>query len=573
MIIVSNDFKKAIKDSERRIKGYVEAIYDVPDVTVTPTASYTSTYSSISDIVNGIRVEKEYGSLDYLPLDGSRLTVLNGTNDNAGYISDDLFEEISNPTITLSFASTTIKGMTLYFKDNAPTSLTLTYSDSSTQTITDNENEVVQIIFEEPKALTGVTILINDMEYSDRKIKLWEVDLGITNVYKDRDLIEFTVDEEVNKLVEEVPINETNIILNNMNDLFNPLNPTGIVPYLSENSIIRPYVGVLTETDGVEYVKMGDFYFESYTNNSDSTTTLVGKNIIKRLEKELLKNDNETDFFKTSLSQTAFETFMSNYNYPINTLNWSHGVSSVALDKTGLLDFLKEMTFSQWNIMYADRDNKLNFKAIDTSIKETLTKNELLEDVSYKNIDKINTVRLMVTKTGSGVTVTNREVLSTTVTLSNASEVFLIESSSPQLALATLSQTGGTSASIISQGMYMAFVKVQGNVGDTVTLKFESTHDYNPYKDTQVKTNNKEPEIVLEFDSFANYLPAQYIQNSNILDIAPSYEMSFDYSGDPSIEAGDYINVETPYGYKPLFVQKNRIKFDGGLEGSIEGVE
>ena len=49
--------------------------------------------------------------------------------------------------------------------------------------------------------------------------------------------------------------------------------------------------------------------------------------------------------------------------------------------------------------------------------------------------------------------------------------------------------------------------------------------------------------------------------------------MSFDYNGDPSIESGDYINVETPYGYKPLFIQKNYFKFDGGLEGRIEGVE
>ena len=58
-----------------------------------------------------------------------------------------------------------------------------------------------------------------------------------------------------------------------------------------------------------------------------------------------------------------------------------------------------------------------------------------------------------------------------------------------------------------------------------------------------------------------------------ILEYTPSYEMSFDYNGDPSLEAGDYINVETPYGYKPLFIQKNKFKFDGGLEGSIEGVE
>ena len=82
--------------------------------------------------------------------------------------------------------------------------------------------------------------------------------------------------------------------------------------------------------------------------------------------------------------------------------------------------------------------------------------------------------------------------------------------------------------------------------------------------------------MVLEFDSFVNFFATSnlgYINNTNILERTPSYEMSFDYNGDPSLEAGDYINVETPYGYKKLFIQKNRFKFDGGLEGSIEGVE
>ena len=572
MIQVSNEFKKAIKEPERRIKGYVEMLYDLPSVTVTATAAMSSWYTDISEICNGNRVVNLYGSEDYLPLDGS-LLVMGDENINSGYITKRRYENLSNPRITLTFEETTIKGITMYFRTNIPTDLTINYSDGTTKTIQDNHNERIQVIFDVPKALTSVEININNVEHPERALYINEIDLGITDVYKDQNLIEFTVDEEVNKLVEEVPTNETNIILNNMSNLFNPLNPSGIVPYLSENTIIKPYIGVLTDGRGIEYVKMGEFYFDSYTNNSDATTTLVGKNIIKNLEKEVLKDDNKSIFFKTAMTQTDFTNFMGNYDYIINNINWTHGVPSVAVKSDKLLDFLKDMTFGQWNIMYADRDNKLNFSAINNTIKDNITKSELINDAEYKQIEKINTVRLYVDRTGSSKQVTNREVLKQNVNLTKADEIFLIQSVSPQLALATLSYSGGTSATIISQGIYMAFVEVTGDVGDTVTLTFSSDKDYDPYRDTQTKSLNITPEVVLEFDSFMNYNPLQYLTNSNILAITPSYEMRFDYNGDPSLEAGDYINVETPYGYKKLFIQKNRFKFDGGLEGSVEGVE
>ena len=251
-----------------------------------------------------------------MPLNGEYLTMDNTVNINAGYISDDLVENLSLPNVTISFTQTRLNGITMYFRNNIPKNLRIICSDDSIYDIENNDKEMVQVIFDTPKNLTYVTIAFFTMEYSDRKIYINEIDLGITQVYKDQDLIEFTVDEEVSKLVEEVPINETNITLNNMSDLFNPLNPSGIVPYLSENTLIKPYIGVLSENSGVEYVKMGEFYFDSYTNNSDSTTTLVGKNIIKQVETEILKDDNEFNLFKSSMNKSNFQTFMQNYNYP-----------------------------------------------------------------------------------------------------------------------------------------------------------------------------------------------------------------------------------------------------------------
>lgn len=570
MIAVSNEFKRAIKSDERRIKGYVEVVYDVPDIETTPVADYSSTYTNINEIDDGRRVENNYASLDYLPLDGTRLSVLNAINTNAGYISDDIFEDIQSPTLDLTFESSTIQGITIYFKDNYPTNMTLEFSDLSSITV-EPDNEIVQVIFDEPKTITSVSITINEMEYSDRKIKIQEIDLGISYVYQDQDLIEFTVDEEVNKLVEEVPTNETSITINNMQDLFNPLNPQGVVKYLTDGSKIIPHIGVLTETQGVEFVKMGEFYFDSYTNNSDKTTTLTGKNIIKQLESETFKNDNETDFFQTLFTQEKFESFMGNYKYQWDIEYYKTVWFTIYLQHNNLMTLLKDISFINTTLLYGDRNNTMKMRLIDTNIKDQLTKSELLNDVEYKSIEKLNVLNLNRTVTSSGTT-TSREIYSGSVVLEQSPQYVLCKISSPNVLGATVSQSGGTSASIVGQaGLFMCFVKVTGNIGDTVTIKLNSTNDKQVGKQLLTKSlrtsNEKEVPITIDTDLFRRVDEIMTLEN------APSYEINFEYNGDPSLEAGDYIEVETPYGYKPVFIQKNRFTFNGGLSGSIEGVE
>lgn len=582
MIAVSNEFKKAIKSDERRIKGYVEVLYDLPNVETTPSSTYIqSTYTDINQITNGIRVENLYGSIDYLPLDGTYLTMSPNTeeNINSGYISNETFENINTPEFTINLAQTTkLNGVTLYFRTNIPTQITLYYVlgvDYDEQIITNNDKDSVQVIFNSPKDVDQIIVYINSMEYSNRKIYINEIDLGLSAVYKDQDLIEFTVDEEVNKLVEEVPTNETSITINNMYDLFNPLNPQGVVKYLTDGSKIIPHIGVLTETQGVEFVKMGEFYFDSYTNNSDKTTTLVGKNVIKRLDSESLRNDNESDFFAMVMSEIRFKNFMSNYDYEYVT-NWKIGSSNVLWRENNLLKFLKDLAFWQVNLFYGNRDNVLIYRDIDTTIKDSLTKSELLNDVEYKTIEKLNTINIVkntYTGTSGGST---SDFLKETVTLSKTSEVFLIISDSPNMMFATVSQTGGTSASIVSAGFYLAFVKVTGNIGSEVTLTFNGLTGQSV---SQTLFSKQEEGTVipkvLEFNSGIYYVVNDVVMDRifEVIENAPSYEINFEYNGDPSLEAGDYIEVETPYGYKPVFIQKNTFRFNGGLSGSIEGVE
>lgn len=575
MISVSNEFKKAIKKTERQIKGYVEVLYDLPDISLIEeqtNTNITTNYTSLNQIFNGMRVENLYGSLDYLPLNGEYITMDDGINQNAGLISDELGDNLGGKYIAISFSQRVINGMTLYFRTNIPEEFRIELSDGSEIEIENNDKEMIQIIFDNPKTLRYANVVFLHMKYRDRKIYVNEIDLGITQVYKDQDLIEFTVDEEVNKLVEEVPTNETNITLNNMRDLFNPLNPQGIVPYLTEKTLIKPYIGVFTENSGIEYVKMGEFYFDSYTNNSDLTTTLVGKNIIKQVETEILKDDIEFDLFNSVMNKNNFKIYMLfNYDYKFDNLDFSTINSLNNINNKYLINLLKEISFFNTTLFYADRNNKLNLRNIDLDIKDNLTKTELIKDVEYKKIDKINTLMYLSPVQYSMNTTGSRLVYEREITLETSPQIVLCESNIPNMMDSITHVDGADSVSVISQGYYFTFIKITGTVGNTMTIRMASPYDMLETIGTKKRSNKgaNEKEVVINFESKI----VKDINSINTLNYTPSYEMKFDYNGDPSLEAGDYINVQTPYGYKPLFIQKNRFKFDGGLGGSIEGVE
>ena len=591
MISVSNEFKKAIKKPERQIKGYVEVLYDLPSQSYTPIVQIQPTYSSLEDLSNGSRVKNLYGSLDYLPLDGSYLTMDESNNENIGYISDDIADEyrfgifgsfhyhFENPI--------TIKGITVYTRTNIVTDYSIDTTKSDNTRIIyhgSNDKEVIQYIYDSPVEIIDVYINFDGMDDWSKKIYVEYIDLGVSQVYKNQDLIEFTVDEEVNKLVEEVPINETNITLNNMSDLFNPLNPKGIVPYLSENTLIKPFIGVLTDNSGVEYVKMGEFYFDSYTNNSDSTTTLVGKNIINQTKnmdiiQGLANHQEHNNYIDSSIPsmqdlrntrKALIESAGIECEVNINSLV-AHSIAN--MKSCNLLDYLKDCTAVTFGIVYANRDNKIILRNPVIPNVDVLTKNELINDAKYKKIEKINTINRKGIVFSGALTQNEYEVISYSFKLTSSPQLILVNHRN--LGFGTVNFTGASSVTTKHETEFFSIFEITGTIGTTVELTATTNYDIKEKESSKIFTYKQpnEKEVLLETKTYLHNISGNFELLNGQLDYAPSYEMSFDYNGDPSLEAGDYINVETPYGYKPLFIQKNRFRFDGGLEGSIEGVE
>ena len=391
-----------------------------------------------------------------------------------------------------------------------------------------------------------------------------------------------------------MPINETNVTINNINDLFNPLNPQGIVKYLTEGSLIIPYIGALTESLGVEYVKMGEFYFDNYTNNSDKTTTLVGKNIIKNIENSEITDGlvGSTDLFidkQTSTTPNLTTDIINRlgYNYEFNpTVKITYYLQF--LNSLNLMDYFKNLAIHDYSIFYVNRNNKLIIRNPISNVVENITKSELLKDVEYKKLERINTIKRMTTRE----TAQSESASGTNMTIFSSADNQYVLTKSPQniaiknnyhynvwgMSATNLTYTGATSAQIVYGSTIYTIVQVTGNVGDTVSLNCTYTNHTLTNKtleETYVVSNKQsgESEKIIENNMTFNAYPGRVRTDLGQLEYTPSYEISFNYNGDPSLEAGDYIEVETPYGYKSIFIQKNSFKFNGGLQGSIEGVE
>lgn len=585
MIAVSDKFKTAIKNDSRDVKGYVEILYS--NNNVKEKATFTTNIeafnkSKIGELFDGDRTGTDYASFEdgFFRLDGS-LSILND-NDNTGigFVSNEIYSNLTNKDFTITTTSDEkVEGMTLYFNDNIPTDLTILINNKDTYNIKNNK-KFVQIKFNEKTAIKTAKITINSVIRNDWRIRLQEVDFGLTGLYQENELIDFTIIEQVSKLAEEMPINELNVSLNNYEKQFDPINPQGITAYLNSSTIFRPFIGVQVD-DGIEYVNMGEYYLYNWDNKSDNTTTFTCRNILQRVSEEQLK-DGYGKFFKISMTKNMFLDFVnSNYNYDflLNTGKDNCG-STFMVDYNLLKDFLLDYALRTMSIIYADRNNNICIETIDNNIKETLHKEDLIENASFKIVDKINTVEIIKPKCVSGKTEYGEDdvyvnVVDETFTLTKQNEVFTIRNSGGNIfGLENVTHTGGSDAQVLSTGLYMAFVQITGNIGEQVSIKGEAI-DTMPSntKSSDIYTNRTdENEHRFVFDSPLNMAYNTDDLGQYILNQATKYEVQANYIGLPYITAGDTINIETEYGYKTIFVEKSELKFDGGLTGNITGV-
>lgn len=606
METVSESFKKAIKSNTREVKGYVEIIYkEIEQKDYTMTLSPTkANFSLDNEIVDGNKKIKNYASLEenYTLLDSSFiLPNYNIKGDNAGYISNEIFNNIERPILKIvnEEEPSSSSGITIYFKNNIAQkfSITIIKSDDTSLEINviDNQKEIYQYIFEEEISIKSLQLDLIQMEYDKRRIRIPEIDLGISQIYEGNDLVSFSTTEEIDLLLTSTPINDCQVNLNNYDNSFDPINPVGLAKYLTEDCIIKPYIGILTEENGIEYIKMGYFYLNDWSSDTDGNVTLNGKNLIAILSKTDLKSNG--DLLRNDMSNYNYLTnYLNNcYNYKFN-IELPYVYNMLYLNFYNLLDVLKYICSymlrkNNKRKFFISRENIITFNKLNQEVVENISRNELLEDAKFENKVPIKKVTIIGNNNNNYTDgESGKEIINAKYVLSKPVEyVWYVHNESTEnskgydyvytgdsFSFSYSCNNSNAKAEIIDMNCYMVYVKLSGEIGDEFSIILKDWVAKNSLRESKNIFNSKQEvgdELEIDFkntnkfsNSYTSSMADYYFDNDK------KYLISANYIGDPSLMPGDMVSIETKYGYKDVIITKQILKFDGGLSGTIEGV-
>lgn len=620
MISMSSEFKDAIKSDVRDSRGYIEVIgnnyidksnYSMTAYSYDSSVEEVSDISSISELNNNTRVINKYASFekDYFLLDGSFiLPSSENSNSNPGYISNEISKEddgryidgeFRNPiTIDITTSLSEVEGMTIYFDDDVFPTNFYYYNNGDRKAIVNN-SRVCHIFDTIIPTNNVIKIEIEEVNTPNRRLRIAEIDLGITNVYEGNDLKEFEVIEKVDALKQEMYINECNVILNNTNNQFNSVSPSGIAKYFN-GAIVKPYIGILTKTKGVEYCPCGVFYLMDWKNNSQTTTTLVCKSFFQKM------NDVKSYFSQPSTGFMDIESYINylfsawnykNYSYLGNANNFC--VFDNFRSLSSQLEQLRDLLIFSNLIGYVDRNGNIIIDNLKDELVDTITSSLL------KSSPAINTKTLI------------NQIVINEISCEN-----ITDSSTKTLLTKEFDITGDDNQFIcfdFDENLLVSYTfnniwpdsMLEGYVRGGFLFAFNVNTDfYHYYGDkkvgkttvtlTQTGTRNliKNPEIFnyqgdggkIEItDILFNRVMQSFIDRGyedigmRLIDAMKNtanfikkndakYSIEIDYNGDPSIEARDLIGLETRYGMMNVRIQEHKLKFNGALSGSIKGV-
>lgn len=600
MIAISDDFKDAIKDKNREVKGYAEVLYSHENIDGVLDSEGIGTdkaiiVSSESEVLNGNRVVTNYASLEenYFKLDGSFILPSDPLlleNVNTGYISDNIADNYINKKIRINnITNNNAKNMTIYFKDNIPSMVKIEIyyiidneTSEMTKIVDENLNNIVHFEFDEISNISYIDVSFDNFQYESRRIRIPKIEFGMTNVYKDNELVSFTTLEQISEFNVETPIDECDLVIDNYDNKFDIMNPNGMIRYLNENVQVTPYIGIMTEHNGVEYVSMGIYYLQDYTNNSDKTTTFHCQKSFKKLSTSVGIFRTYVDEYYNTNPRKYFETLCNNYgikNYTFDVVTPNNVINDMYFPLSSELEQLNNFAIFTNSIIRNGRNNDVINENINNDLKDTLLLSEMKTIPEYNVKNVLKSVIMNITdfnrKDSAG------EILYNGTINVNKNNPFILKFDKPLLVMREftpeLTEEQFEEAELIEPFYFFNTNKLEGQFQLTLSVSSELTRSTVPYI-----FNYNDTGVDIEIDSvFYNYLtqyaglmPQDAIKNTAdyIKNNYKKYNIKIDYFGNPAYETNDVLKIETPYGYKTMRILKHSLTFNGALSGTIEGV-
>lgn len=237
-------------------------------------------------------------------------------NDN-GYVGSWLCDEngifSSIPIITISFSRSfpdVIPGLTITWSATygewAKKYRVIAYHSNNIIFLETFENDSVFCIANgDIRGYDRIEIEILEWSKPYRRARLERIYLGVEKSYGKPDIMSYSHTMSSNPLSAELPKSEITFELKNLNNEFNPDNPTGIEKYLLERQIITTRYGYLIDEE-IEWIDGGLFYLSEWETPQNGITASFTARDVSELMTDIYSGPTE-DVSLYEIIESSFE--------------------------------------------------------------------------------------------------------------------------------------------------------------------------------------------------------------------------------------------------------------------------
>jgi hypothetical protein len=623
MEIVSTALKNASLADTRETKAVVEFLIQntpFPSGTTVSTNGEASV-SNKDSILEGIRVADLIANFENsgFLLDGNYyLPTLTG---KYGWWSDILSNEsgiwVSNPFVQINMSSTYVDRITIIWgQKEYPLEYKVIVNGSTTYNLTDADDNIIVI----NANVTTLKVEIVKWFEGYKRAKIQCIDLGVTKIYTDEDIVDLTITEQCDHMGIDLPSNDMSVTIDNIGKDFDILNPTGYYELLADQAPINIYLGHITD-EGTQYVQMGKFFLNEYQQNK-SQMTFSAIDILSKLDqieyRGFFQPDEINYTAKSTITKIMTDLGLTNEQYIIpnsldipegNTFYWQgRGWSSPYKLQTGK-DILKRIMIYYGCNIWVDRQGKIVFDFFND--KSTYffpanqpTGNEIAFENCYskpqvKKIEKLFSVNYYAEATLGGSSTPQLLASTKEYQVVNGSDI-LVKTSQPVGDFVNFTFTPSTTgtAAVVSliPGQWGVLIKTSG----TGTIVFELEHIPREFDNAWDITVDTQGLIQTVWNKYAidisyiletkGYVLDLYLGRAfDIFDYEPyffeyyilewlfeknkTYEYEAEWRQDITNNLGDIVVIENEFGIeKNMIITFQQYKYNGALKGITKGV-
>ncbi len=350
-------------------------------------------------------------------LDGS-FDYFKDTLPGMGYVSNNLCNEngvfVGTPTIELTFSrvhTPEVGGVSIVWSDSfdewATRFQVTVYNgqDVVTQEIVESNTAANILVWMAYTNYNRIVLEVLEWSHPYHRSRCMSFFAGLNKTYTKADMTGFQHQQSVDLLSAALPQNNITINLTNLNNEWNPDNPSGIERYLMERQKIDVRYGMRLET-GVEWISGGGFWLaEWHTPANGLEVTFVGRNFCEFANMVYTGPKSGTLYAVATAAASQLTDIDPSIRWNIseNLQNYNTDFSAKTEDYT-VAEVLQLVANAGCCILWQDRDGMVHLEARTGE----LTDYEIthFNSYSYPEYELMKPLKAVEVKYGDNLTVT-----------------------------------------------------------------------------------------------------------------------------------------------------------------------